>query len=105
MRFVTVRELRGRSASVWKTLADEKDLVITSNGKPIALLSETSEQRLEESLRALRRARAELAAAAMQRASLAAGTDRLTPDEIDAEIKVVREARARSVGRARKLTQ
>ena len=99
MRFVSVRELRGRSADVWKTLAAEKELVVTSNGRPIALLSETSEDRLEESLQALRRARAELAAASMQRASLAAGTDRLTLDEINSEIAAVREARARSVRR------
>lgn len=44
-------------------------------------------------VRALRRARAELAAASMQRASLAAGTDRLTLEEINAEIDAVREAR------------
>ncbi len=105
MRFVSVRELRGQSAAVWTTLADEKDLVITSNGKPIALLSATSEERLEESLRALRRARAELAAASMQRASLAAGADRLTLDEINAEIDAVREARAGSSRRARKQTR
>lgn len=41
MRLVSVRELRGRSAAIWKELAEEKDLVITSNGKPIALLSAT----------------------------------------------------------------
>lgn len=58
MRFVSVRELRGRSAAIWKELAKEKDLVITSNGKPIALLSATSEENLEESLVAVRRARA-----------------------------------------------
>ena len=104
MRFVSVRELRGRSADVWKTLAAEKELVVTSNGRPIALLSETSEERLEASLKALRRARAELAAMSMQRASLAAGTDRLTLDEINAEIDAVRKARARSVRGARKRT-
>ena len=56
MRFVTVRELRGQSAAVWKALAEERDLVVTSNGKPIALLSATSGEFLEESLGALRRA-------------------------------------------------
>ena len=79
MRFVSVHELRGRSADVWKTLAAEKELVVTSNGRPIALLAETSEERLEASLKALRRARAELAAMSMQQASLAAGTDRSEP--------------------------
>lgn len=36
MDFVSVRELRTRSAAVWDALREEKDLVVTSNGKPIA---------------------------------------------------------------------
>lgn len=93
MKFVSVRELRGQSAAVWNALAKEKDLVVTSNGKPVALLSETSEEQLEESLKILRRMRAQLAVSLMQRASLGAGTDRLTLDEINAEIDAVRKAR------------
>ena len=95
MRFVSVRELRGKSAAIWKELAEEKDLVVTSNGKPIALLSATSEELLEESLVALRRARALVAVTAMQQASLKAGTDRLSPKEIDAGLKAVRKRRSR----------
>ena len=95
MRFVSVRELRGRSAAVWKELTEEKDLVITSNGKPIALLSAMSEETLEESLAAVRRARALSAVTAMQQASLKAGTDRFTDKEIDAEIEAARQERAR----------
>lgn len=95
MRFVSVRELRGKSAAIWKELAEEKDLVVTSNGKPIALLSATSEELLEESLVAVRRARALAAVTAMQQASLKAGTDRMSSMEIDAEIHAVRQARSR----------
>ena len=95
MRFVSVRELRGRSAAVWKTLAEEQELVITSNGKPIALLSATSEERLEESLDVVRRARAQAAVAAIQDASLQSGTHRMSLEEINAEIDAVRRARAR----------
>ena len=94
MRFVGVRELRERSASIWKALAEEKDLVITSNGKPIALLSATSGESLEESLGAVRRARAQAAATAMQRASLKAGSDRKSLDDINAEISATRAERA-----------
>ncbi|MCC7264934.1 MAG: type II toxin-antitoxin system Phd/YefM family antitoxin [Candidatus Latescibacteria bacterium] len=95
MRFVSVRELRGRSAAIWKELAAEKDLVVTSNGKPIALLSATSEETLEESLVAVRRARALAAVTAMQQASVKAGTDRLSAKKIEAEIAAVRKGRAR----------
>ena len=90
MRFVSVRELRGQSAAVWKTLAREKDLIVTSNGKPIALLSAMSDENLEESLRAVRRSRAQAAATAMQQASVKAGTDRLSLDDINAEIDETR---------------
>ena len=95
MRFVSVRELRGQSAAVWKALAEEKDLVVTSNGKPIALLSATSDETLEESLGAVRRARAETAVVAMQQASLKAGTDRMSLDDINAEIAAARAERTR----------
>ena len=95
MRFVSVRELRERSASVWKALVEEKDMVITSNGKPIALLSATSGESLEESLSALRRARAQGAVTAMQQASLKAGSDRMSLDDINAEISAARAERAR----------
>ena len=66
MGFVSVRELRTRSAAVWDALSEEKDLVVTSNGKPIAVLSATTASTLEASLAALRQARAQLAVAAMQ---------------------------------------
>lgn len=95
MRFVSVRELRGQSAAVWKTLANEKDLIVTSNGKPIALLSAMSDENLEESLSALRRARAQAAATAMQQASVRAGTDRLSLHDINAEIDATRRQRSR----------
>ncbi len=95
MRFISVRELRGQSAAVWKTLADEKDLVVTSNGKPIAVLSATSEEQLEESLHAVRRARAQAAVAGIQQASRDRGTDRLSLDDINAEIDAVRGSRRR----------
>ena len=95
MRFVAIRELRSRSAAVWKTLAEERDLVITSNGKPIALLSATSDDTLEESLSAMRRARAQAAVTSMQQASQKAGTDRMSPQEIKAEITGARRERTR----------
>ncbi len=95
MRFVSVRELRGQSAAVWKTLAREKDLIVTSNGKPIALLSAMSGETLEESLSALRRARSQAAATAMQQASVRMGADRLSLQDINAEIDATRRQRSR----------
>ena len=95
MRFLSVRDLRGKSAQVWKELPDEREMIITSNGRPIAILSAITESNLEESLKAFRQARAVEAVARLQRRSVEQGTDRVTMDEIDAEIKAIRKKRAR----------
>jgi len=95
MKFITVRELRGRSGQVWSKLARERDMVLTSNGKPIAILTAVSEETLEESLAAVRRARAVAAAEHLQRQSVRTGTDTLSPTEITAEIRSSRKARRR----------
>ena len=95
MTFITVRDLRGRPGEVWNRLARERDIVLTSNGKPIAILSAVSEENLEESLAAVRRARAVAAVERMQSRSAAAGTDQLSLGEINAEIRAVRKTRRR----------
>jgi len=95
MKFVSVRDLRGKSAQLWKELPEEREMVITSNGRPIAILSAISESNLEESLAAFRQARAVKAVASLQRRSFKQGTDRISMDEINAEIKAIRKKRAR----------
>lgn len=93
MRFVTVRELRSQSASVWRRLAEEPEIVITSNGRPVAILSAISPGGLEESLAALRRARSLYAVEAMQVQSVASGRHRMSQDALEAEIAAVRKDR------------
>ena len=95
MDFVSVRQLRTESAAVWEALAAAKDLVITSNGKPIAVLSATTGATLEASLAALRQARAQLAVAAMQRRAKETGAEKLTLEDINAEIEAARRQRNR----------
>ena len=93
MDFISVRQLRTQSAAVWEALADCKDLVVTSNGKPIAVLSATSSSTLEASLAALRQARAQIAVASMQERARDTGADRLTLAEVNAEIEAARRER------------
>jgi len=95
MRFISVRDLRNRTAKVWDDLGREQDLVVTSNGKPVALLSSVSEETLEERLAGSRRSRALAAVEALQKSSLKSGKDRLTAQEIEAEIEAVRKGRVR----------
>ena len=95
MRFVSVRDLRGKSAWVWRELNKERELVLTSNGKPFAILLSVSEDSLEESLSAIRQAQAISAITGMQKRSTEAGTTRMTLEEINAEIAEVRKNRRR----------
>ena len=95
MKFVSVRDLRNKSGQLWKELPEEREMVVTSNGRPIAILATISESNLEESLTAFRQARAIEAVASLQRRSIEQGTDTISMDEIDAEIKAVRKKRAR----------
>lgn len=95
MKFVSVRDLRGKSADIWRDLPEEREMVITSNGRPVAILAAVNESNLEESLAAFRQSRAVDAVASLQRRSIARGVDTLTADDIDAEIAAVREARTR----------
>ena len=57
MRFISVRDLNTKPKEIWNKIKDE-EVVITSNGKPIALLSGVTEETLEKTLRAIRRSRA-----------------------------------------------
>lgn len=69
-------------------------MVITSNGRPVAILAAITELNLEDSLSAFRQARAIEAVASLQRQSVEQGIDNLSAKEIDAEIKAVCSKRA-----------
>jgi len=95
MRFVAVRDLRLKPGQVWERLDREREIILTSNGKPIALLTRISEEDFEKSVAAVRRARALMAMEEMQRASLTAGKNRISDAEIETEVKAARRSRAR----------
>ena len=93
MKFVSVRDLRGRTSQLWHDLEQEKDLVVTSNGKPIAILTSTDVDSFERSLRYIRRCRANDALGQLQTDAAARGLDKLSMDEIDLEIEASRKHR------------
>ncbi|MGD0281875.1 MAG: type II toxin-antitoxin system Phd/YefM family antitoxin [Dissulfurispiraceae bacterium] len=95
MKFLSVRDLRSKSAQIWKELPGEREMVVTSNGRPIAILAAITDENLEESLKAFRQARAVEAVASLQRRSVEQMTDGILMEEINAEIKAVRKKRAR----------
>lgn len=94
-QFISIRDLRGKSAQVWKELSDERKMVVTSNGRPIAILASIKESNFEESLTAFRQVRATEAVSTLQRRSAEQETDKISMGEIDAEIRAVRKKRAR----------
>jgi len=94
MKFLSVRDLRSKSAQVWQDLPLERELIITNNGRPIAILASINESNLEESLTAFRRARAIEAVASLQSRSAEQGTSAITLDEINDEIRAVRNNRS-----------
>jgi antitoxin (DNA-binding transcriptional repressor) of toxin-antitoxin stability system len=93
MKFLSVRDLKTKSSQIWKDLPEQKEMVVTSNGRPIALLSSINENNLEQVLTAFRRARATNALTSIQYDSIQKGTDMISMDEINAEIGVIRSKR------------
>jgi antitoxin (DNA-binding transcriptional repressor) of toxin-antitoxin stability system len=93
MKFLSVRDLKTKSSQVWKELEGQKEMILTSNGRPIALLTSVNENNLEQVLTAFRRARATNAVASIQYESTQKGTDKISLDEINAEIGAVRSKR------------
>jgi len=98
MKFVTVREFRANTASMRKELKNEQQLVLTSNGRPFAMVTPVEPDTVMEESLAVTRARARLA---LDRAAMKArrdGRDAMTMDEIDAIIADVRKKRRKRAG-------
>jgi len=93
MKFLTVRDMRSKSASIWATLPNEQEMIITNNGKPVAILSSVSDSTLEESLAAIRQAKAAFAVNKLQLGAIESGAGKLSEADIESEIKAVRKNR------------
>ncbi len=91
MRFITVRDLRTSPAQIWKQLPEEQEMIITNNGKPVALLTPLSDTNLEETVSSVRKARAINAVKQMQQFSLKKGSFSLNMESVNSEIRQARE--------------
>ena len=96
MKFVSVRELRSKTAALRKDLEEEQEIVLTANGRPFAVVSRVEPDALEQELQAIRRARAAAAVARIRTAAKAKGLSRLTMADID---RLIAETRQRRVAR------
>lgn len=93
MEFVTIRDLRLKPGAVWDKLRQQGEIILTSNGRPVAVIAEVGENDVEETLAALRRARAQAAVSRLRRATPANGVNKLSATDIEAEIAQVRRER------------
>jgi antitoxin (DNA-binding transcriptional repressor) of toxin-antitoxin stability system len=79
---------------VFDAAGEGDEVVITSRGKPVALLVGVGGDDLEVTLRLFRRAKAQAAVSRMREAAAREGLAGKAQDEIEAEIAAVRSKRA-----------
>lgn len=83
---MAVSELK-RSRDLWKRLSFSKEVVLTRDGKPGALMVEVSPESIEDVVKAMRRA---LFSQAVSNARKRAGNEPMSDDEIEREIHLAR---------------
>ena len=88
MNFYTVRDLRTTPKAIWKNLTDDGEVVITNNGKPTAIMIDISDVNFEETLKAVRQAKAMIAFNMMRKKAADRGF--MSDEEIEAEINAAR---------------
>jgi antitoxin (DNA-binding transcriptional repressor) of toxin-antitoxin stability system len=93
MKFVSIRELRSKTATIRQDLTQAREIVLTANGRPFAVMTPVSAETVEEEVQAIRRARTRAAIDGLRAAAKAAGVDKLTMEDVDAEIAAARRAR------------
>ncbi len=94
MKFVSSREIRVNPRPVFQAAEEGDEVVITSRGKPVALLVGVDGEDLEESVRLVRRARAQAAVSRMRKAAAREGSESMSREEIEEEINAARSERA-----------
>ena len=88
MQFVTVRDFRSSPKVVWDKLSSDEEIVVTNNGKPMALLLNIPEGNFEETLASVRQAKLTRDFTRMREETAERGF--LSDEEIEAEIQAYR---------------
>jgi len=93
MNFVSFRELRTSTSKINDMLIDDGKIVVTSNGKPKALMIQVSETDFEETLAVLNQVKLTRALNSIRAAAQRSGAAEMTLDEINMEIAESRKER------------
>jgi len=90
VKSVSVGQLTRKPSHRWRRMAGGGQMVITRNGQPIAILTPTDSDSVDEDLDTLMAAKAQRAIRSMRQHAKEVGLDKMTMAEIDAEIAAVR---------------
>jgi len=93
MSFVSFRELRTTTAKINDMLTDNGKIVVTSNGKPKAVMIQVNENDFEETLAVLNQIKLTKSINNMRASAERSGAAEMTLDEINAEIALSRKER------------
>src|ERR1700678_341479 len=94
-KWLASREFSASPGRALATVARAGRVLVTANGKPKAIMIPTSEETYAQDLELLDRVALARAISAIQADSVRSGTDKLTGEEIEAEIAAVRLERRR----------
>jgi len=95
MKTLTIRDFRTRPKQAQRTIAVDGEALLTSNGRPVALMLRVDSDSLDQTMETVRRARALQAVKKMRADARARGLDRLSLKQIDAIVAKSRKARRR----------
>ncbi|MGB7569659.1 MAG: hypothetical protein WBM07_17475 [Chitinivibrionales bacterium] len=93
METVPVRDFRVNPGKVWRRLRKSGRMLITSTGKPIALLTDIKGHSVEEEVRIDAFARGAAAVSRLREHAQKQGLSHMKPKDIESEIKKSRKNR------------
>jgi len=91
MKFVTIRDFRNKTAKIRKELQTDREIILTANGRPFAMVTPVNPDTVEQEVVEHRRGRFRLLVESIRAQSKAAGKDKMTMEEID---EIIEKARA-----------
>jgi antitoxin (DNA-binding transcriptional repressor) of toxin-antitoxin stability system len=102
MKAISIHDLRTRPKAAKELLAVRQEALLTAEGKPVAVLVPVSTETLDDTVRAVRLARGQMALRAVRQRAHEKGRTQMTMSEIDAIVakrRAARRRRARAIAR------
>ncbi len=93
MEAVSYRMIRNEPGKFEENLRRARAIILNKNGEPFAIVLDAGNESLESLVRLVNQVRAQMAVAEMRTAAREGGLDRLTHEEVQAEMDAVRSKR------------